>query len=156
MPDPKKPLTPKQLKTAPVVMTPRQRVLDGSARETGASLAEYRDGESYEMLKDAKAATGHVLNKSLASPDSKVKEGLFPWLGRQAAGDEVARYQKTMESEYDKVKTTYLRRDGKPTGYDAAMRGTPSTLMSSADALAKKKPLTARQVSTAPMFEKKK
>lgn len=152
MPDPKKPVSIKQLKTAPVVNSPRQRVLDSSARETGANLAGYRDGESYEMLKNAKAGVGHVQNSSL----TKVSEGVFPWIGKQAMPDEADRYRKTMEAAYDETKEQIARKDGRPTGYDAAMRGTPSSSMSSAEALAKKKPLTAKQVATAPMFEKKK
>lgn len=156
MPDPKKPLTPKQLKTAPVVMTPRQRALDRDARSTGYGLAEYRDGESYELLKEAKGAVGHVESGKLTN----LKEGLFPWPGKSAMKEETPRYQKTMEDAYWKGKEKSLRRDGNPSGYDASMRGTPATPVSTADAMkadqAKKKPLTAKQVSTAPMFEKKK
>lgn len=143
MPDNKKPMTPKQLKTAPVV-SPRQQVLDASARETGSDLAGYRDGESYELLKDAKAAVGYVGNKPL----SKLSEGVYPWLGKRASGDEVPRYQKVMESEYDKVKEADLRKADKPTGYDAAMRGTPATPVSTADA----RKADLKRLKTVPMF----
>lgn len=154
MPDPKKPLTPKQLKTAPVVTSPRQQVLDASARETGSDLAGFRDGESYELLKDAKAAVGHVESKPL----SKMHEGLYPWIGKQATGEEVPRYQTTMEGQYDKKKDEERQYKGKPTGYDAAMRGAPTSPVPTADAMkadAARKPLSPKQLKTAPMFEKR-
>jgi len=151
MPDSKK-MTVKQMKAAPVV-SPRQQVLDGSARETGHSLANYRDGESYELLKDAKAGVGHVGNKPLG----KLTENIFPWLGKRAMGDEVPRYQKTMEAEYDKVKEKDLRKAGKPTGYDASMRDTPATPVSTADAMKadQAKKMATKKLSSTPMFQKK-
>jgi hypothetical protein len=103
---------------APYKQSPRQRVLDSSAVSDGENLAGYRDGESYEMLKNAKASVGHVRD----SPLSKAKEGVFPWIGNQANSDESPRYRKKMEEAYDKVKEKDLKRDGRPTGYDAALR----------------------------------
>jgi hypothetical protein len=127
MPDPKK---------KPFMqLSPRQQVLDADARKTGKNLADYRDGESYEALKDAKGAVGHVESKDL----SILKEGMSPWIGKQANSDEVPRYREKMEAEYDSVKNRDRRRAGQPTGYDAAMRG-----------------VVRPRLATTPMFQKKK
>lgn len=107
--------------------------MDAHAKEKGADLAEFRDGESHKMLQEAKSRvgsgrmTGNGLTDSWESPSNN------------AMADERGRYVATMEKSYDAKKEKSLRRAGQPTGYDAAMRG-----------------VVRPRLATTPMFQKKK
>jgi hypothetical protein len=134
--------------------SPRQQLLDESAAKTGRNLAGYRDGESWELLKDASNAVGYIENGNL----EKLKRGLFPWGGNSASPSEVPRYRATMKESYEQVKASDIRKKGDPTGSDAAMRSgySSSDLASSGAAMRKKaSPQAVKMVETYRNLKKK-
>jgi hypothetical protein len=75
------------------------------------------DGQSYQMLQQAKARVG---SKAMTG-NGLVDSWDSPATG--TTGEETSRYRRTLEQSYDAGKTARARSAGNPTGYDAAMRG---------------------------------
>ena len=107
-------------------LTPRQRVLDAHAREKGRNTAEFPDGQSYRMLQEEKQRVGSSTYTGNGLTDS------YEAPATNASGEEKARYRALMEKSYDAGKLASARAQGKPTGYDAAMRGASSSSTSAA------------------------
>lgn len=150
MPDDKKESL-RNLKSAPLV-SPRQRVLDAEAREHGRNMSEFLDGGSQKLLEAAKNRVGDAGATGNGFIDS-YESGM-----RSAGPDEAPRFKSIMDAAYWKGKEANRKRDRLPNGYDASMRDTPASPVSTADAMkadqAKKATLTPKQILTAPMFQK--